>query len=55
MSAPPICRARRRRVRRVGLLGLLDGALDFRPLVALVDVLVDVEVLELGVAVALPI
>ena len=46
----PIARARGRRVRLVGLLGLGEGASDIRPLLALLDPLEDVEVLEVLVA-----
>ena len=51
----PVAHARRRRVRLVGLLGLVEGAPDFRPLLALVNALVDVEVPEVGVLVVAPI
>lgn len=47
--------ARSRRVRLVCLLGLVVGTSDFRPFLALVNALVNVEVLEVGVEVVAPI
>ena len=43
----PVGRTRRRRVQLVRLLGLGEDALDFRPLLALLDPREHVEVLEL--------
>ena len=48
----PVARARRRRVRLIGLLGLGEGALDIRQLLALLHPGEHVEVLEILVGAA---